>query len=107
MPLLPISRVSPWIFGALFVASSYLLACAGVFADEALVDFRRDVYPILRGKCFRCHEGAEAEAGSRLDLREELLGETNGRPLVEPGNAAGSRLIALVSTADPKLRMPP
>src|SRR5262249_14637156 len=41
---------------------------------EQLVDFRRDVYPILRDRCFACHQGADADAGHRLDQYDEIIG---------------------------------
>jgi hypothetical protein len=73
---------------------------------SAKVDFRRDVYPILKENCFRCHQGRRASAGLRLDQRVEILGETNGRPLVKPGDARQSRLWHVLTTADVKNRMP-
>src|SRR4051812_38678648 len=51
-------------------------------AATRTVSFRADVYPLLAARCFRCHRGPDASSGHRLDLRAELLGEPNGRPLV-------------------------
>lgn len=78
-------------------------------ADQARppVDFARDIYPLLQQHCFRCHEGREAQSGYRLDVRAELLGETNGEPLATPGKSGESRLIKRVAALDAKLRMPP
>jgi hypothetical protein len=71
------------------------------------IEFRRDVYPILKDRCFECHHGADAESGHRLDLRAEITGESTGVPLVEVGNSLGSRLIQLVTGLDPEKQMPP
>jgi hypothetical protein len=72
------------------------------------VDFRADVYPLLKARCFKCHAGTNLESGIRLDFRPELLGETNGRPLAEPGRSAGSSLIKAISGAlGPDKIMPP
>jgi hypothetical protein len=71
------------------------------------VTFVNDAYPLLKTHCFRCHAGQDAESGYRLDLRAEILGETNGEPLVVVGNSAESRLIRLVARVDPKQVMPP
>jgi mono/diheme cytochrome c family protein len=93
-----------------------LPACPAVRADgpAALppvagkkVSFRQDVYPLLAARCFQCHRGADASSGHRLDLRSELLGEGNGKPLVRPGHSADSRLIQLVAGAVPGKVMPP
>jgi hypothetical protein len=70
------------------------------------IDFRRDVYPLLKSRCFKCHQGARARAGYRLDLRDEILGKTKGQPLVRVGGSAQSRLIHLVAGAVPDKTMP-
>ncbi len=77
-------------------------------AAERQVDFARDIYPLLKTHCFRCHQGRASEAGHRLDQRAELLGETGGEPLIVPGRSADSRLVRLVSgkLGDDE-RMPP
>ncbi len=75
-------------------------------AATATVDFRRDIYPLLNARCFKCHRGAEASSGHRLDLRAELLGESNGRPLAVPGDSAKSRLIQVVAGMVPGKLMP-
>ncbi|MCH2129317.1 MAG: DUF1553 domain-containing protein [Pirellulaceae bacterium] len=71
------------------------------------VDFDRDVRPILETHCFDCHQGKEASSGVRLDHKPKLLGQTDGIPLVEPGNSAESRLIQLVADTNSDERMPP
>lgn len=94
-----------WLLGAVFIlVGGQTVAAHG--EDEA-VDFRRDVYPILKAHCFACHAGRDAESGYRLDLRAEILGATNGEPLVEVGNSEKSRLIELVARVDPDEVMPP
>src|SRR5438445_312348 len=65
---------------------------------QGKIDFRRDIYPLLTTHCFKCHQGAEAASGYRLDLRAEVLGETNGKPLVQLGQGGKSRLIDLVAS---------
>jgi hypothetical protein len=70
------------------------------------VDFRRDVFPILKTRCFECHSGAESESGIRLDTWEEILGHSTGNPLVVAGDDDASLLIQRV-TAEGDQRMPP
>lgn len=84
-----------------------LVSAGPMQAAPAKVDFKRDVYPILSDRCFGCHQGADAKSGVRLDLRAELLGETNGKPLVKPGQSGQSRLIQLVSGTVAGKTMPP
>jgi hypothetical protein len=75
-------------------------------AASGTVDFRRDIYPLLTARCFQCHRGADASSGYRLDLRAELLGESNGRPLAVVGDSAKSPLIHVVAGMVPGKRMP-
>ena len=70
------------------------------------INFRRDVFPILSRRCWECHLGGDASAGIRLDVREEWLGETTGRPLVVIGKSGKSRVIEVLEARDPKIVMP-
>ncbi|HEX5103623.1 MAG TPA: PSD1 and planctomycete cytochrome C domain-containing protein [Pirellulaceae bacterium] len=75
--------------------------------SQRQVDFRVDVHPLLKARCFACHAGADCEAGVRLDLQAEILGETTGQPLVSVGKSGESRLIEVVAGMDEKVVMPP
>ncbi len=96
---------------ALAIVAS-LVAPAACQAGErssaaARVDFASQVLPLLQRRCFRCHQGNDASSGYRLDDRREILGETTGVPLAKPGAGGESRMFRLVTSADPKKRMPP
>lgn len=83
--------------------------CAAARADEAPVDFTRDIRPILSGKCFQCH-GPDEEARItelRLDDRESATLDRDGTQAVKPGDSAASELIHRITSEDPDLRMPP
>ncbi len=74
---------------------------------DQTVEFKRDIYPLLKERCFDCHAGEFPDSGYRLDVRNELLGYSTGHALVEPGNSRDSPLLkALASTSDSE-RMPP
>ena len=82
------------------MASLLLLLFAGAAPAAApphAVSFRDDVYPILERHCLRCHQGSNPGSGVRLDVRGEILGEGNGRPLAVAGRSDRSRLLAVVS----------
>ncbi len=71
------------------------------------VDFKHDVYPLLKERCYSCHKGANSESGYRLDVRSEVLGYSTGDPLAVPGDGANSKIFALTVSDNPKKLMPP
>ncbi len=67
-----------------------------------IIDFARDVQPILAAKCVHCHGPEEAKNDFRVDDAETLLA------YVEPGDLQGSSLWSdYLTTEDDDLRMPP
>ena len=100
-------------FTAFAIASVLIVASViASFAEEPApakstkLDFRRDVFPILSRRCWECHLGGDASSGLRLDVREEWLGETTGRPLIVIGKSHRSRVIEVLEGRDPKVVMP-
>ena len=86
------------------------LTVAGVRAQDqtsrAPVSFTREVLPILSNNCFACHGPDEQQRKTRFhfDTREGALAR---RGVIEPGRAAESLLIEMVTHPDPTQRMPP
>jgi hypothetical protein len=105
------TRLIPTIIRCTALAIASVLIVASL-ADEpapatpSKLDFRRDVFSILSRRCWECHLGGDASSGIRLDVREEWLGETTGRPLVVIGKSAKSRVIEVIEARDPKIVMP-
>lgn len=87
--------------GWLFYAVVFVF-CAGAWTQVAAADFNRNVRPILADNCFDCHgpDKAAREGDLRLDTRKGIMATLGGRPMVE-------KLIELVTSKDPDLRMPP
>lgn len=75
-----------------------------------LVDYARDVRPILSQYCFRCHgpdEGSR-ESGLRLDQREAALkAAESGKHAIVPGKTAASELIRRIESSSDDEIMPP
>src|SRR3954469_10149521 len=61
------------------------------------VTYAADIKPIFDKSCINCH-GAEKQKGKlRLDTREAALKGGQDGAVIEPGNSAGSMLIANVA----------
>ena len=86
-----------------------------VQADRAtsagrVVDFGREVRPLLAESCFACHGPDEQarQAGLRLDVQEGVFADRGafGGPAIVAGDAEESLLVHRVSAGDPVTRMP-
>ena len=76
---------------------------------EELVDFDRDIRPILSDNCFQCHGPDEnkRDAELRLDRKEDAFGIHDGITRIVPGTPGESELFRRISATDPGIRMPP
>jgi uncharacterized membrane protein len=71
-------------------------------SDGHLVQFERDIAPILRKHCLECHGPDDAKNDFRVDDREIML------DYIEPGDAAESMLyVDYMTTDDEDMLMPP
>lgn len=70
------------------------------------VDFVRDVRPILRASCVKCHGRVKSRGQLRLDNKAFALhGGVSGKVIL-PGNSRESRLVRLLTESHPEERMP-
>ena len=81
-------------------------------ADEAMVDFNREVRPILSDRCFGCH-GPDGNKGRKAGLRlDEPEGATkklkSGDTAIVPGDLTKSALVTRIhATAEDEIMPPP
>jgi hypothetical protein len=73
---------------------------------SSIIDFVRDIQPILRTHCYECHGAAKQKHGLRLDLRAVAMkgGETG--PAVVPGNSEQSLIVRRLLGLDGEDQMP-
>src|SRR2546425_6029483 len=72
--------------------SLLLLWCAGALAQSnPKVDFKKDVYPLLKEYCISCHGPAQQMSGFRLDRRSSAMKGSGTRIAIVPGNSEISR----------------
>jgi hypothetical protein len=85
--------------------AAIVLLCSRVSLHAQLLDFNRDIRPILAENCFYCHgqDGNKRQADLRLDQRDAAI--TAGA--IVPGDVASSTLIARILSDDPEQIMPP
>lgn len=84
-----------------------MLIATAVRADDAPVDYSRDVKPILRERCYACHGALKTQAGLRLDTARQAQSGGDSGPGIIPGDADGSRMIERITAIDDAVRMPP
>ena len=73
---------------------------------DAQIDYLREVRPILKLHCFRCHGALKAESALRLDTKSLAQKGGDSGPAIVPGNAAESLLVQRITGGDDS-RMPP
>jgi hypothetical protein len=76
-------------------------------AAQTGVTYAKDIQPLLKASCMRCHGPERPKAGLRLDsLEGALKGSKDGKVIV-PGNSKESLLVLAVSQLDEEKAMPP
>ncbi len=83
-----------------------LAFASSAFAQAPVVDYSRDIKPILKERCFACHGALQQKAGLRLDTGAMLRRGGDGGPAVVTGKVAPSLLVERITSKDDSLRMP-
>jgi len=85
-------------------SAAMLAASAG-----RLVEYNRDVRPILSDKCFACHgpDAAAKKIPFRLDREAAEKADLGGHRAIAEGDASASTLVQRITAEKPALRMPP
>jgi hypothetical protein len=90
---------------ALFVPALLLLAGVPQSAPEQ-VDFARDIEPIFKASCLKCHGSEKPKGQFRLDSKSHAMkGGITGAAIV-PGKGTESNFVKLLLLEDPDERMP-
>lgn len=76
---------------------------------EEKIDFKKDVYPILKQNCYKCHFDKKSKGDFSFNTKETILkgGKENKEKDVIPGNSKDSVLIKLITSKDSDEYMPP
>src|SRR3954468_2974936 len=75
----------------------------------SLVDFNRDVRPILSNNCFHCHgpDPKDRQADLRLDVWKSVGKIRGAEAAIDEQMLAESELVARILSDDPDVHMPP
>ena len=84
------------------------IALGAAFSAGDVVEYARDVRPILEARCVECHGAERPKVGLRLDSSAAVLaGSRLGtRAVVVPGEPDRSELLRRLESDDPEQRMP-
>lgn len=75
---------------------------------QGTIDYTTQIQPILKARCFSCHQGERVKGKLRLDQRESALkGGVSGKAAFAPGHPDKSEAIARLLTTDADEKMPP
>jgi hypothetical protein len=77
-------------------------------AAARIIDFERDIKPILARSCLDCHGDEKPKSNFSLTSREALLrGGDSELPAIVPAASQDSPLVRFAANLVPKMEMPP
>src|SRR5687767_6306902 len=86
---------------------AWLPTVTHVHAEGPLVDFHRDIKPLLKARCYACHGALKQNSSLRLDTAATLLTGGDSGPAAVPGKSGESLIIEAVTGDLAVWRMPP
>ena len=100
------------VFGAELLPQPRAFAQTAPGVGGSVIDFSRDIKPILSNNCFFCHGPDPAERkggkdGLRLDTEAGAVADQGGTFAIVKGQPDKSELIKRVTATDPDSQMPP
>ena len=85
------------------------LASCHLLAQESLVQFNRDIRPILSDKCYTCHgpDPGNRKTKLRFDVEAVATADLGGRYAIVAGDPVKSEMIRRIMAENKAMRMPP
>jgi mono/diheme cytochrome c family protein len=76
-------------------------------SDQKDVTFDKDILPLFKASCVRCHGSEKPRGGLRLDDLEAVLKGGKAGKMVVPGDSKNSLLVVAAARIDDSTGMPP
>jgi hypothetical protein len=76
-------------------------------SDQKGVTFDKDIQPLFKASCVRCHGERRPRGGLRLDSLDAVLKGGHEGKMVIPGDSKKSLLLAAAARIDDNIAMPP
>lgn len=76
-------------------------------AKQTGLTFAKDILPIFKASCFKCHGEMKQKGKLRVDTLEATLKGGENGPIVIKGDSAKSTLVHSIAQLDPDAAMPP
>ncbi|MGL4423780.1 MAG: c-type cytochrome domain-containing protein, partial [Gemmataceae bacterium] len=84
------------------------ISLARADGDPKQIAYERDVLPILKQHCYKCHDGKKQTADFRIDVRGRATkGGESGKTGIVPGDSSKSELYRRMVSKDDDVVMPP
>jgi mono/diheme cytochrome c family protein len=100
------TRIIKLAFCLIAVCASGAMLLEVTSAQQRTVDFRRDIEPILRANCYKCHGADKASGQLRLHLKGAAMKGGISGAVIVPGKSKESRLVHRILGEDGEARMP-
>jgi hypothetical protein len=71
------------------------------------INFVKDIQPLFKKHCIKCHSAKKQEAGFRLDSKDLALAGGDSGVSIEAGNSAESLMVRFIGGIDENITMPP
>jgi hypothetical protein len=76
-------------------------------SDQKDVTFDKDILPLFKASCVRCHGEQKPKGGLRLDSLDAVLKDGRDGKMIVPGDSQKSLLVAAAARINDSIAMPP
>ena len=97
------SRLSLLTLILLLSSALFTSSYANDDANDDIVSFHREVFPILRTNCIACHKPGKTKGGLDLTNHAALLKGGDYGQMIMSGDAPGSRLVETICGDEPEM----